>query len=175
MGVNTRKQKDVKPNQTSFQKGNLFWRLAEFAGRPLTYTPDQLRQKFIEYCKYIDDNPWKRAEVCKSGDNFGELTEVPVKRPWTVLGFCVYAGITSTTFNSYEIRPEFLEVCRHIQDVVRQQKFEGAAAGFFNAAIIARDLGLVDKQENKVIVSEQPVTKVEIIRTVAEEPKPKKK
>ncbi|MFC0183379.1 terminase small subunit [Pseudarcicella hirudinis] len=40
----------------------------------------------------------------------------------------------------------FLEVITRIEEIVYVQKFEGAAVGAFNANIIARDLGLADKQ-----------------------------
>ena len=33
-----------------------------------------------------------------------------------------------------------------IDSIIRTQKFEGAAADLFNANIISRDLGLVDRQ-----------------------------
>ncbi|MDC9826565.1 terminase small subunit, partial [Devosia sp. ZB163] len=34
-----------------------------------------------------------------------------------------------------------------VDEIIRAQKFEGAAAGLLNPNIIARDLGLADKQE----------------------------
>ena len=34
-----------------------------------------------------------------------------------------------------------------MEEIIRQQKFEGAAANLLNANIIARDLGLADKAE----------------------------
>ena len=43
--------------------------------------------------------------------------------------------------------PNFFRVCQAAEQTIREQKFMGAAAGFFNHAIIARDLGLVDKKD----------------------------
>ena len=41
-----------------------------------------------------------------------------------------------------------MEICTSIAKVIRQQKFEGAAAGLLNHAIIARDLGMADKHDH---------------------------
>lgn len=40
-----------------------------------------------------------------------------------------------------------MEVTTYVEEIIRTQKFEGAAVGAFNANIIARDLGLSDKKE----------------------------
>jgi hypothetical protein len=42
---------------------------------------------------------------------------------------------------------DFSEVIHAIEEIIRTQKFEGAAVGAFNANIIARDLGMVDKKD----------------------------
>ena len=52
-----------------------------------------------------------------------------------------------TTWDVYRRDDRFRSVTSCVDEAIRQQKFEGAASGFFNPAIIARDLGLVDKQE----------------------------
>jgi hypothetical protein len=41
-----------------------------------------------------------------------------------------------------------MEVITRIDKYIYNQKFEGAAAGFLNPNIIARDLGLADKTDN---------------------------
>ena len=38
-------------------------------------------------------------------------------------------------------------IITRIREIIYRQKFEGAAAGFLNSSIIARDLGLQDKQQ----------------------------
>lgn len=47
----------------------------------------------------------------------------------------------------------YLVVIARIEDIVYNQKFSGAASGFLNPNIIARDLGLADKTESKVHTS----------------------
>ena len=46
-----------------------------------------------------------------------------------------------------------MTVIERIEQTVYSQKFEGAAAGLLNANIIARDLGLADRREDKIDVT----------------------
>lgn len=128
-------------------KGNRYWEKRDKAGRELKYTPDELWAKALEYFKWADNNPWKRNEPIKSGELAGKTMPVEIQRPYTLIAFCSFALISKPTFNQYEEKQDFLSVCGHIREVINNQKFEGAAVGAFNAAIIARDLGLVDKQD----------------------------
>lgn len=45
---------------------------------------------------------------------------------------------------------EYLAVIGEIEEVMRSQKFQGAAANIFNATIISRDLGLVERTNVEV-------------------------
>ncbi len=68
----------------------------------------------------------------------------------TLAGLCLHIGITDETWRNYRDRKDFFGVCERVDAMVYTQKFEGAAASLFNANIIARDLGLKDKQEYEV-------------------------
>jgi hypothetical protein len=46
-----------------------------------------------------------------------------------------------------ETSKDFSNVITRIRETIFNQKFEGAASGFFNANIIARDLGLKDSKD----------------------------
>jgi hypothetical protein len=46
-----------------------------------------------------------------------------------------------------ETDKDFLVVTARIEQIIYTQKFEGAAVGIFNANIISRDLGLIDKSD----------------------------
>lgn len=128
-------------------KGNQFWRLAEHPGRPKSYQPDELWEKALEYFEWIENNPWYKNEAVKGGDAVGTIIQVPTSRPFTQTGFCVFAGISLNTFDVYAKTEEFQEVTTRIREIMYTQKFEGATVGAYNANIIARDLGLVDKTD----------------------------
>lgn len=105
---------------------------------------------------------WERAlkyfEDCKKDTSLAEakpfafqggswLESVPKMRAMTQHGLCAYLNISVSTWHNYKDKPEYLQVTGLIEQVIYEQKFSGAAAGLLNANIIARDLGLADKQE----------------------------
>ncbi|QCW20368.1 DNA packaging protein [Flavobacterium phage FPSV-S2] len=79
-------------------------------------------------------------------------------------GLCIFLGVNTHYFNDFETNlnlktkkgRDFSDVIRTIKDIMFSQKFEGAAVGAFQQNIIARDLGLANKNEITHIV-EQPL------------------
>lgn len=71
------------------------------------------------------------------------------------------------------MREGFGSVTTRAEEIIRRQKFEGAAAEFLNANIIARDLGLADKSEltgkdgGAIEVKEQPISDRDLARRIA--------
>lgn len=68
-------------------------------------------------------------------------------RAMTIDGLCIFLDIARDTWNNYRERQDFLAVCQRVEQIIRTQKFQGAAADLLNPSIIARDLGLADKSE----------------------------
>lgn len=127
--------------------GNEYWKLRKTDGRPKKFRPDELEEKANEYFQWCIDNPLYEAVLHGKS---GEIMKLPRLRAFTETGLCVFLGISTTSFYSYYVGEEsqdYVEVITRIREVIRTQKFEGAAAGFLNANIIARDLGLRDKQD----------------------------
>jgi len=134
-------------------KGNKYYLLAENPGRPKLFpTPEDFWKAFCEYRLWANQHPWYKNEAIKGGDLAGEIVSIPIERPLTLGGFAVYIGCGINTIQRYgrdEEYKEFFTVFTRVENETRSQKFEGAAVGTFNANIIARDLGLVDKKELK--------------------------
>jgi len=128
--------------------GNQFWKIAANIGRPRKFeTPEKLWKLASEYFMWCDEHPWKVNQVVKAGDHFGEQVSADTARPYTYAGLCLYLGIMQQNLNNYANKEEFQYVVNKIKETIYTQKFEGAAVGSFNANIIARDLGLTDKQD----------------------------
>lgn len=125
-------------------KGSKYWQLAERVGRNPKYTPDALWDKAVEYFEWVEENPLQEAKVSASG----KVVKVDRLRAMTIRGFCLFAGIDQQTFANYDEDDKFFGITTRIRDVIYQQKFEGASADLFNANIIARELGLANKQEH---------------------------
>lgn len=123
-------------------KGNEYWKLAKSWGRDKSYTPDLLWGKALEYFEWVERNPLKEEKVFSNGKRLkaGKI------RAMTVRGFCIFAQIATSTFQQYEEHKDFSVITARIRDIIYSQKFEGAAAGLLESNIIARELGLADKQ-----------------------------
>ena len=124
-------------------KGNQFWKLRSKHGRDKIFeSPEILWDAACEYFQYIEDNP------ITVQDNKGtkNVNEVSLIRPFTIHGLCIYLDIDRTTYVDYRNNKDYSTVVRKIDDIIYNQKFEGAAIGIFKDSIIARDLGLTDKQ-----------------------------
>lgn len=130
-----------------FSSGNRFWEARSSHGRnPKFATAPDLWEACVEYFQWVEDNPLGEAIVYQ-----GELNKdqaKPLMRAMTLDGLCIFLDITDQTWYNYKERgADFLEVIAKAESIIRTQKFQGAAAGLFNANIISRDLGLSDKSE----------------------------
>ena len=94
-----------------------------------------------------------------------DIAHLPKMRPFTMQGLCHYLGCNTGYFNDFsrslkdkegESDKDFSAIITRIRETVYRQKFEGAASGFLNANLIARDLGLADKKDH-TINQEQPL------------------
>jgi hypothetical protein len=127
--------------------GNSFWEARSTHGRaPIFKKADDLWVSCCEYFAWIEHNPLYESK----GFAFqGTVTikEFPKMRAMTVTGLCIFLDISVQTWYSYKDRKGFLEITTRVDEIIRTQKFQGAAADLLNANIIARDLGLADKSE----------------------------
>ena len=113
-------------------------------GRPVKFeTPEQMAEAAAAYFKWVQDNPLKEAKLSQ-----GRVHSLNKMQAMTLGGMCLHMGITFQTYKNYQANERFFDVCAEIEEVIKHQKYVGAAAGLLNPAIIARDLGLVDKTEN---------------------------
>lgn len=129
-------------------KENQFWKTRAKHGRDKIFSePEILWESACDYFQWCDENPWHQQNwVGKDGE---EVTR-NLKRPYTLSGLSVYLDCDEQTLKNYGTKEEykdFFGVYTRIVQIIRTQKFEGAAVGIFNASIIARDLGLKDNQD----------------------------
>jgi hypothetical protein len=158
--------------------GNQFWKLRSKHGRDKLFASSELLwDAACEYFEWCDNNPLKKTEQRKQtvivpkgfegdmGDLYEALVDLPVGRPYTLEGLCLYLDCSISYFRVFKarflkeeegkeyskeelkLREGFATVISRIEQTCYRQKFDGAAVGNFNANIIARDLGLRDKTE----------------------------
>lgn len=152
--MNTKKEQKT-PNTAE----PLYKRIKAHIGRPPKFeTAGDLFDKLVEYCEYCDANPMtvdvrsKMKRNSSRGDT-SELGNMTIKRPYTLDGFCLFAGIFSTwaQFKSNAKRREdwadFETVINACEQVIRDQQITGAMIGVYSERLTARLNGIADKQE----------------------------
>jgi hypothetical protein len=135
----------------SAKKGNQTWKLRSKHGRDKLFaTPELLWEAACEYFQWVEDNPLYET---KGFAYQGEVTKetFPKMRAMTLGQLCFYLHCSENYFRAFKSRikdedNDFITVIREIESVIFTQKFQGASADLLNANIIARDLGLMDKQ-----------------------------
>lgn len=120
----------------------------------LIESPEQMLELFKQYQQYCKDNPiFKEDYVGKDATKVHRELE----RPLTWVGFECYLSdmeiindlgdYESNKDNRYD---DYATIVSRIKKYIENDQFSGAAVGIYNHNIIARKLGLVDKQEAKI-------------------------
>lgn len=128
--------------------GNEFWKFRTKHGPNQKWSdPQQLWEECQKYFQWCQDNPLYEEKAFHSS---GEITKttIPKMRAMTLQGLCYYLRISRATWHAYKQNKDLLDVIHEAEGVIYEQKFTGAAADLLNANIIARDLGMSDKQEH---------------------------
>lgn len=132
----------------SAPKGNRFWEARSSHGRkPKFDDPEKLWEVCCEYFEWVEDNPLWEYKVTQYQGQPVDM-QVPKMRPMTKSGLCTFLGICQNTWENYKSDQDLLRVTKAVEEIIYNQKFTGAAADLLNANIIARDLGLAEKQEH---------------------------
>lgn len=128
-------------------KGNQFWKVRAKHGRDKIFSsPDALWEACEEYFDWVVNNPLYES---KAFAYQGEVTvaELPKMRAMTIGALCIFLDIHQSTWFAWRGDKDFSEVVTRAEEIIKNQKFEGAAAELLNPNIIARDLGLADKRD----------------------------
>ena len=132
-----------------FQKGNKFWLARSSHGRnPIFSNPEQLRNACYEYFEWVENNPLYEEKIFHAQGVITKDTVAKI-RAMTISGLCLFLDICENTWTNYKKQPDFLSITLEVEKVIYNQKFTGASADLLNANIIARELGLADKQQNE--------------------------
>jgi len=132
----------------SAPKGNQFWKARSSHGRkPIFPDADVLWEACAEYFEWVEANPLYEDSVQSYQGNV-KHEPIAKMRAMTLAGLCIFLDINRETWDEYRKRDGFSEVTTRVDSIIRDQKFTGAAAGLLNPNIIARDLGLAEKQEH---------------------------
>lgn len=131
-----------------FLPGNRFWEARSSHGRnPMFTDPTALWDACCQYFDWNDANPLYEDNLV-TFQGHGTHEPMAKMRAMTIAGLCMYLDIDESTWRGWKKdRSDLLAVITRAESVIYRQKFEGASASMLNPNIIARDLGLADKQE----------------------------
>lgn len=131
-----------------FLPGNRFWEARSSHGRnPIFTDPEDLWTACCEYFDWNADNPLFEDHLVTFQ---GSASHEPMAkmRAMTIAGLCMFLDIDEVTWRDWrKSRTDLSPVITRAEGVIFRQKFEGASANLLNPNIIARDLGLADRQE----------------------------
>lgn len=122
-------------------------------------TADELHTAALDYFRWAMEHPLPVTKAVTSNGK-AHLMEVPNMRPFSLKAMCLHMGISPEYwFEMRKNRVDLSYIIGATEDMIANQKFEGAVVGLFNSSIISRDLGLIDKQE--VTISTPDMTEEE--------------
>lgn len=128
---------------------------------------EHLWELACKYFKEIDETPFQEQQVVKGGFLAGTKFHVDKKRPytWSGLDVWLFTNDIISDLDAYRTNVggaygEYQGTLKKIGGIMRSQKFEGAASGFFNPSIIATDLGMVKKIQQ--VTKELPASEEEL-------------
>jgi len=128
-------------------KGNQFWKARSKHGRDkIIASAELLKEACEEYFQWVEDNPLNEERLFAYKGSVTKESAYKM-RAMTIDGLCIFLDISLQTWHNWRENKDFIEVITYAEMIMKNQKFTGAAADLLNANIIARDLGLTDKQE----------------------------
>ena len=124
-------------------------------------TPEKLWELFCDYVKKEAESPMFKTEyVGQEGDK----VQTPLQVPITFEGFECYVAdlgiiqdLGDYSKNDDDRYTDYAPIITRIRENCFVQNYKGAAVGLFNANLVAKKLGLVEKQDIK-----QSVTNYEV-------------
>lgn len=137
-------------------------------GRPRAFeSPQEMWDKAVSYFRWCEENAIDETKLFSFQ---GEISsgKAPHMRAMTQAGLCSFLNIGQSTYKDYKNKPEFSAVTEAIEQVMFEQKFSGAAAGMLKENIIARELGIIDKEEPKESAQDITINFVDAVKPNAD-------
>jgi hypothetical protein len=144
------KDTDKKPignEATQFQKGNQFWKARSTHGRnPIYSNPQDLQDAIEQYFEWVHQNPLiEYKPMIEQGLITNAMIPKPI--PMTITSCQRFCGLSHTQWAVYKANTDFTAIIEQAEYTIRDHKLIGASVGFFNANIIARELGLKEASD----------------------------
>lgn len=107
-------------------------------------TADDFLADCVKYFEWATQTPIMTEKATVASGDVIRYDEKKL-RVFTKKGLALHLGITTSKLAS--LMQQFPEVGEIIEQVIYVQKFENAAVGVLNSTMMAKDLGIAEKQE----------------------------
>lgn len=128
--------------------------MARPKGTKYIETPEKMWDYFCEYVKHERDNPMYKVEYVGRD---GNAVRTPLETPITFEGFeCwladknIIKDLGEYSANTNGNYSDYSTIITRIRQNCFVHNFKGASVGLFNANLIAKKLGLIEKTEAQV-------------------------
>lgn len=132
--------------------GNKYYKLRSKDGRNKIFeNAGDLNIEIEKYFQEKSESFINKPDIIKSGDLAGENIQIKIDDFPTKEELAIYLGFAKweSLKNYKDYSEDFLEIITWAETVIYNWKLKYTAIGVLNANIIARDLGISDKQDVK--------------------------
>jgi len=133
--------------------------MARPKGTKYIETPEKMWELFEGYRKEVKENP--RVVYDFVGRDGSEVKK-RLERPLTMEGFKNYCydkvGVIEQYFENRDERyDDYVGICTHVRETIRQDQIEGGMVGQYNPSITQRLNNLKERTENNTKITEVPL------------------
>lgn len=116
------------------------------------YTAQELEFTFKEYLDHNKTLTFYKPEMLKGGENAGQIVDVPIYSPLSIMAFCLFAEISVKTFNNYcnedlQKGSELFHSAIRVRTYIQDEQLRGGLSGIYNANLAKVMNGLKEQQE----------------------------
>lgn len=122
-------------------RGTKPWKVKAKQGLRIFEGPEQLWEACCDYFDWVEKNPLHEEKVFPYQGTVVKA-KVAKMRAMSIEGLAMFLDIHRGTWYEWRHIDDLKDTVAKVEDVIREQKFSGAAAELLNHAIIARDLGM---------------------------------
>lgn len=151
-------------------KGNELWKIqSKYDKDVLLKSPGLLLESAFEYFAWCDKHPLSKPEAVKSGAECGRIIDIPIRRPYSLNGFCAYIGCSVCYFEREKssASADMKEIMVRIENMIHTHLFEGAATGILNSSIISKWIGDIVRENTVEATDTSSVWHIEVLNEEA--------
>lgn len=114
----------------------------------MKYEPEELYYAACEYFSFVESHPLYERKIVGHYKGEPMMVDIPKRRVMTINGMLLFLELSCISwYNHYKKKERYEHIVSFIEMIIHEQKFTGAASGFFKENLIMRDLGMVDKRD----------------------------